>query len=83
MKNKAKPTRPFSLEYAEAKNKIINAVNEATQKHGVPFYLLEELFAVITRQVEEQARNERERAKANYEQQLAEYNRKEVNTDAD
>lgn len=74
---KAKPVRPFSMEYMEAKDKIIKSINEATQIHGVPFYLLEELIADISHQIQANAKAERERAKITYEQQLAEYKKAE------
>lgn len=73
MSNKEKPIRPFSLDYADAKSKIYKAVNEAVQLHGVPFYLLEDVLADLSRSVKERANLEREKATRDYEQKLAEY----------
>lgn len=70
-----KPTKPFSIEYIEEKRKIVNAVNEATQK--IPFYLLTEIIDSISKQVNECAKSEIERAQAEYAQKLAEYEAKE------
>lgn len=68
-----KPVRPFSLKYDEAKSKIVSAINEATQIHGVPFYLLESMVGEMLAQVRENARTERERAKAAHDKGLAEF----------
>lgn len=75
MENRKKPVRPFSLDYEEAKSKIAEAVNEATQI--VPFCLLEDMISDLARQVQECARNERERARISYERELAEYEKGE------
>jgi hypothetical protein len=72
MSNKTKPLRPFSLEYDEAKSKIYRAVNEATQLHGVPCYLLEGVINEVSRQVKEQADLEREQARRTWEKRLTE-----------
>ena len=72
-----KKEKPFSLEYAEAKSKIVNAVNEATQVHGVPFYLLEDLIGNILQEVRNCADNERRNAQASYEKQIAESEKEE------
>jgi hypothetical protein len=71
-REKKKPIRPFSLEYADAKSKIIRAINEATQIHGVPFYLLEEILSGVLNQVKECARLEKEKAMREYNKQLQE-----------
>lgn len=69
-KNK-KIARPFSMEYAEAKSKILNAVNEANRINGVPCYLLESIISDILSQVRECAKKEHNEAKLLYERQLA------------
>lgn len=77
MEQKNKPVRPFSLEYEDAKKKIVNAINEATQTHGVPFYMLEEILANIAAQVRENANHERQTAALTYGQKMAEWEAKE------
>lgn len=72
-----KETKPFSLDYAEAKRKVVNAVNEATQVHGVPFYLLEDVLENILCQVKQCAENERRNAQVSYEKQIAESKKEE------
>jgi hypothetical protein len=69
---KSKPQRPFSMEHTEAKTKIINAVNEATEIHGIPFYLLEDMLFGIYLQTKDCARLERENAARIYNKQLQE-----------
>ena len=67
-----KPIRPFSMEYAEAKRNISNAINEAIQLHGVPCYMLEDILLNNLHQVREGAKAERENALIKYNQQLKE-----------
>ncbi len=64
--------KPFTLEYANAKNKIVNAVNEAMHVNKIPCFLLESIISDILHQVEAGANEERGSAKAAYEKQLAE-----------
>ena len=67
------PTKPFILEFAEAKNKIISATNEAMQKHNISCTLLESVLADILQQIKAGAKSEKETAICTYSQQLAEY----------
>ena len=69
---KTKPERPFSLEHADAKNNIGNAITDAV-KRGVPCYLLEEILSGFLHQVRAGAESERKSAREKYEKQLAEY----------
>lgn len=76
-KTKERPVRPFSMDYTEAKNKIIGAVNEATQIHGVPLYLLGEILENVLHQVKSGAKAECDKARSNFEKQMAEYEKAE------
>lgn len=64
-----KSTLPFLAEYTNAKNKIVNAVNEAMTVHKIPCYLLESVISDILHQIESGAKLERERTMKEYEQQ--------------
>ena len=66
-----KEIRPFVMEYTEAKNKIVVAVNEAMRVHKIPCFLLESILSDILHQVESGAKAEKEDAATKYEQQLA------------
>ena len=69
---KNKPVRPFQLEYQDAKNEIIHAINSASKTHGIPFFLLETLLSELLFGVKQNAEAERESALRMYELQLAE-----------
>lgn len=68
-----KPTKPFILEYAEAKNKIITAINEAIQEHGVPCVLLESVLSEALQTVKAGALSEKNNVLNAYNKQLADY----------
>ena len=50
--------RPLILEIDEAKKEIVDVINNASQKHGVPFYVLEMILSGIYRQVSDAAKME-------------------------
>ena len=58
--------RPFSMEYVEAKNKIVNAINEANRVNGVPCYLLESILSDLLSQVRECAKKELTQAEKDF-----------------
>ena len=64
------PTRPFCLEYEDARNEVFAAVNTAMRRHDVPVYLMEGILREVLTQAKDGARAERERAQAEYEQAL-------------
>ena len=68
-----KPTKPFILGYAEAKNKLISAINDAIQTHGVPCVLLESVLSDALQTIKAGAKSEKENALNAYSEQLAEY----------
>lgn len=71
-KRNKNPVRPFALEYQDAKNEIVKAINNASQRHGVPFFLIETLLSEMLSGVQRNAEVERESALRMYERQLAE-----------
>ena len=52
------PARPFALEYEDAKKEIFSAVNVASKRHNVPYFLLEGIIAEVLYQVKDVAREE-------------------------
>lgn len=60
------PERPFAMEYVGAKNKIVNAVNEAIRVNKIPCYLLESVLSDILSQVRESAKKELERVEKDF-----------------
>lgn len=70
---KKEPLRPICLELEDAKAEIFAVVNMANKKRGIPFFLLESIVNEAARQVADFARQERETANRNYEQELLEY----------
>ena len=68
-----KPNKPFILGYAEAKNKIISAINDAIQIYGVPCVLLESVLSDALQTIKAGAKDEKANALNTYNEQLAEY----------
>jgi hypothetical protein len=68
-----KPELPISLALVEAEKEIYNAINSVVEKYRLPFFLLEPTVTKAAREVSEYAAAERQRAKAEYEKQLEEY----------
>ncbi len=68
-----KPELPISLALVEAEKEIYNAVNNIVEKYRLPFYLIEPTATKVAREISEHAAAERQRAKAEYEKQLEEY----------
>lgn len=52
------------LEMDEAKQELVQCVNDVLQKHGLNCYLIEPMFAELYAQVKASARNELEQARA-------------------
>jgi hypothetical protein len=71
--NKEKPIPPLALRYGQAKSRICNAVNDAAQFDGIPFFMLESILTDILHQARENAKKEREEAMRSYDKQMAEF----------
>jgi hypothetical protein len=59
--NKTKETnveRPFILEMDEAKNEIVQCINNAIQVHKLPCYILDMILSDITSQIKDGAKQE-------------------------
>ena len=56
--------KPIILEIEEAKQEIIQCVNDIIHRHGLNCYLLEPTFAELYKQVKSGAQNELAQARA-------------------
>ena len=56
--------KPLILEIEEAKEELIQCVNDVLNKHGLNCYLIEPTFAELYAQVKAGARNELAQARA-------------------
>ncbi len=72
MDNK-KPKRPFQLEYEDANKEIVNAIINASQIHGVPFYLIVGIVENALHQCKENANKELAITMKKYDKEMAEY----------
>ena len=56
--------KPIILELDEAKQELVQCVNDILYKHGLNCYLIEPMFAYLYEQIKASAQNELARAKA-------------------
>ena len=61
--------KPIILEIQDVRTGLVNIVNNAVQKKGVPCYFLEPIIADLYRQVQAQAKVELEQAQISYSAQ--------------
>lgn len=59
--------KPIILEMEEAKQELVQCVNEILRKHGLSCYLIEPMFAELYTQLQASARNEIAQARAQME----------------
>lgn len=59
--------KPLILEIEEAKNELVESINDIVQKHGLNFYLLEPTFDKLYAQVKAVSQNELAQARAQFE----------------
>ena len=57
--------KPIILEMDEAKQELVQCVNEIMQRHGLNCYLMEPMFANLYAEVKAEAQRELAQAKAN------------------
>jgi hypothetical protein len=68
------PTRPLCLGLEDAENEITMAIEQASNKHGLPCYLIEPIVSRILTRLQSGKKIELENAKREYEKQLEECN---------
>lgn len=62
--------RPIILEMDDAKQELVQCVNNIMQVHRLPCYIIEPMFAELYAQIKAGARNELEQARANEAQSV-------------
>jgi hypothetical protein len=67
--------KPLVLEMDEAKQELVQCVNDILSRHGLNCYLIEPMFAELYREIKASAQNELARARA----EMAETQRAELN----
>lgn len=67
------PSRPFRLEYEDAKREIFSAVSTAAERHNIPYFLLDGIITEVLYQIKDGARDEKTNAEIIYQKQLSEY----------
>lgn len=67
------PTRPFRLEFEDAKREIFSAVSTAAERHNIPYFLLDGIITEVLYQIKDGARDEKTNAEMIYQRQLSEY----------
>ncbi len=70
MDNKEQTPRPLILELEELKRTLTIAVNSAVQMKGIPCYFVEPILSDLCSQVRENARQELESVRSQYEATL-------------
>lgn len=68
----SKITKPLALEIDEAARELNAAVNQISQNHNLPCYLLEMIVAEVLSKLQNGKRIEVENARITYEMQLKE-----------
>lgn len=76
-KKNTKPKQPLCLTYESAKADIFKAITDHIKAYGLPLFLAEVIVADAHAQIKALAQNEKNKAAALYEKQLAEYEAKE------
>jgi hypothetical protein len=74
--------RPIILEMDEAKQELVQCVNDILTKHRLSCYLIEPMFAEMYSQIRASAQNELAQARAS-ETQMAEQNATQVEDGAE
>lgn len=59
--------KPLILEIEEAKNELVQSVNDIMQKHGLSYYLLEPTFDKLYAQVKAYSQQELAQVRAQFE----------------
>lgn len=65
-----KQEHPLILTIEEAKNELVQSVNSIMQKYKLPCYFIEPIFKDIYMQLQNEAKNELEMAKAQFKESI-------------
>ena len=73
MEERKKPTRPFSVIYADAKRALTRQVGNTMAAYGLPIFMAEGILSGILAEIRTNAGNELADDTARYEEELKEY----------
>ena len=73
MDNQRKPQVPLCIRRARATEELVNAVNSIADKHGIPFYILDDILFRICSEVREGVERELSAAAGSYSSLISEY----------
>lgn len=73
MEERKKPTRPFSVIYADAKQALTSQVGNTMAAYGLPIFMAEGILSGILAEIRTNAGNELADDTARYEEELKEY----------
>lgn len=73
MEERKKPTRPFSVIYADAKQALTRQVGNTMAAYGLPIFMTEGILSGILAEIRTNAGNELADDTARYEEELKEY----------
>ena len=76
VKENKKVERPFILELNDGKREIFEAISEISQRHNIPFYILEYILSEAMQQVKAGADKEVLQAKITYDRYLSDNSEK-------
>lgn len=78
MEERKKPTRPFSVIYADAKQALTRQVGNTMAAYGLPIFMAEGILSGILAEIRTNAGNELADETARYEEELKTYYETEV-----
>lgn len=67
------PIKPMPLSFAEAKQTIINNINDVLKTTGMPIFMLEIIIKDLYEEIKQNSIREYEMASSQYQQAMAEY----------
>ena len=73
MEERKKPTRPFSVIYADAKQALTRQIGNTMAAYGLPIFMAEGILSGILAEIRTNAGNELADDTARYEEELKEY----------
>lgn len=73
MEERKKPTRPFSVIYADAKQALTRQVGNTMAAYGLPIFMAEGILSGILAEIRTNAGNELADDTARYEEEMKEY----------
>lgn len=69
--------KPISLILEEAKNEYVNAINEITRKYNLPMYLVDMIFTILYREIND-IKNKELKQDINYYEESLKENKEDI-----